>query len=244
MRLKKSTTVKRKEDTFLIWTFYSHEISKNKEKIEKNWVLFTKKDSMESSMCYWTKKQSEFFEKIFLLFLYHPVMLSHFSPAPVKTDRAVRIQSTNQVKVNSPSIKQSTERTRLDWLIDFAHFRENCPTGIIPEWMQKVTRHNGIIQYLKFKYCLKSKCFLFIFRRRLFISGMALLTINGDPVLEVLPFRQLDGPLQIGLGLKRCHGTFVEGILERARRKVLFRPESLREKSQKQKTFHCAFFRH
>ena len=24
--------------------------------------------------------------------LYHPVMLSHFSPAPVKTDRAVRIQ--------------------------------------------------------------------------------------------------------------------------------------------------------
>ena len=21
------------------------------------------------------------------------------------------------------------------WLIDFAHFRENCPTGIIPEWL-------------------------------------------------------------------------------------------------------------
>ena len=35
------------------------------------------------------------------------------------------------------------------WLIDFAHFRENCPTGIIPEWMQKVTRHNGIIQSYK-----------------------------------------------------------------------------------------------
>ena len=33
------------------------------------------------------------------------------------------------------------------WLIDFAHFRENCPTGIIPEWMQKVTQQNGIIQY-------------------------------------------------------------------------------------------------
>ena len=35
------------------------------------------------------------------------------------------------------------------WLIDFAHFRENCPTGIIPEWMQKVTEHDGIIQYKK-----------------------------------------------------------------------------------------------
>ena len=31
------------------------------------------------------------------------------------------------------------------WWIDFAHFRENCPTGVIPEWMQKVTQHNGII---------------------------------------------------------------------------------------------------
>ena len=36
------------------------------------------------------------------------------------------------------------------WLIDFAHFRENCPTGVIPEWMQKVTRHNGIIQWMRF----------------------------------------------------------------------------------------------
>ena len=32
------------------------------------------------------------------------------------------------------------------WLIDFIDFRENCPTGVIPEWMQKVTQHNGIIQ--------------------------------------------------------------------------------------------------
>ena len=32
------------------------------------------------------------------------------------------------------------------WLINFAHFRENCPMGIIPEWMQKVTPHNEIIQ--------------------------------------------------------------------------------------------------
>ena len=33
------------------------------------------------------------------------------------------------------------------WLIDFAHFRENCPTGIIPKWRQKVTQHYGIIKY-------------------------------------------------------------------------------------------------
>ena len=33
------------------------------------------------------------------------------------------------------------------WLIDFAHFRGNCPTGLIPEWMQKVTRQNGTIQH-------------------------------------------------------------------------------------------------
>ena len=32
----------------------------------------------------------------------------------------------------------------IDW---FAHFRENCPTGVIPEWMQKVTQHEGIILY-------------------------------------------------------------------------------------------------
>ena len=47
------------------------------------------------------------------------------------------------------AINQSTGlqwKSMLDWLI-FAHFRENCPTGVIPEWMQKVTRHNGIKQY-------------------------------------------------------------------------------------------------
>ena len=37
------------------------------------------------------------------------------------------------------------------WLIDFARFRENCPTGIIPEWMQKVTQHNEIIQKIFFQ---------------------------------------------------------------------------------------------
>ena len=34
------------------------------------------------------------------------------------------------------------------WLIDFAHFWENGPTGIIPEWMQKVNQYNGLIQYI------------------------------------------------------------------------------------------------
>ena len=46
-------------------------------------------------------------------------MLSYFSPAPLKTDRAVSVQSTNQVKIDFPSIKQSTyEILRLiDWLM-------------------------------------------------------------------------------------------------------------------------------
>ena len=57
----------------------------------------------------------------------------------------------NQIKIESKStIKQSTERFAVkvyDWLIDFAPLRENCPTGIIPEWMQKLTQHNGMMQY-------------------------------------------------------------------------------------------------
>ena len=80
-------------------------------------------------------------------YCYYPVMWSHCGPAPVKTDRAVQIQQTNQVKRNLPSIKQSIKRTTLDWLINFAHIRENCPTGIIPECMPKVTQHNGMRQY-------------------------------------------------------------------------------------------------
>ena len=41
------------------------------------------------------------------------------------------------------------------WLIDFAPFRENCPTGIFPEWMQKVTRRNGTIQQRFFCCCFR-----------------------------------------------------------------------------------------
>ena len=45
--------------------------------------------------------------------LSYPVLLSHFSPAPVKTDRTVRIHQTNQVKV---IIKVHNETLRLiDW---------------------------------------------------------------------------------------------------------------------------------
>ena len=34
------------------------------------------------------------------------------------------------------------------WLIDLIHRRKNCPTGMISGWVQKVTQHNGIIQYM------------------------------------------------------------------------------------------------
>ena len=65
--------------------------------------------------------------------LYYPVMLSHFSSALVKTDRAVRIQYTNQVKVNSSSINQSIYRKvynqslrLIDW---FNWLSEKLPHG-------------------------------------------------------------------------------------------------------------------
>ena len=79
--------------------------------------------------------------------LYYSVMFGRLSPTPVKTGRAVQVQQTNQVKVDLLSIKQSIDQKGYTWLIDFAHFRENCPTGIIPQSVQKVTQHNGIIQY-------------------------------------------------------------------------------------------------
>ena len=65
--------------------------------------------------------------------LYCPVVLSHFSPASVKTDRAVRIQQTNQVKVNLSSINQSINRKvyneslrLIDW---FNPWSEKLPHG-------------------------------------------------------------------------------------------------------------------
>ena len=81
--------------------------------------------------------------------LYCPTVFGHICPAPVKTDRAVRIQQTNQVKVNFSSINQSTERFTMKvhaWLIDLIHRRKNCPTGMISGWVQKVTEHRGTIQ--------------------------------------------------------------------------------------------------
>ena len=71
--------------------------------------------------------------------LYGPAVFAHFSSAPVKTDRAVRIQKTNQV--------QSFTMKVYAWLIDLIHRRKNCPTGMIPGWVQKVTEHRGTIQY-------------------------------------------------------------------------------------------------
>ena len=47
-----------------------------------------------------------------LLLLYCPAVFGHFSPAPVKTDRAVRIQQTNQVKVNLSFINQSINQPK------------------------------------------------------------------------------------------------------------------------------------
>ena len=87
---------------------------------------------------------------LFFVF-YCPAVFDHFSPAPVKTDRAVRIQQTNQIKVNLSSINQSTERFTMKvcaWLINLIHRRKNCPTGMIFGWVQKGTEHRGTIQYL------------------------------------------------------------------------------------------------
>ena len=53
----------------------------------------------------------------------------------------------NQSSQTWLTVNQAINREDYAWLIDFAHFRENCPTGLIPEWMQKVTEHDGIMQY-------------------------------------------------------------------------------------------------
>ena len=48
------------------------------------------------------------------------------------------------------SINQSTERFAMKvyaWLIDLIHRRKNFPTGMISGWVQKVTEHQGTIQY-------------------------------------------------------------------------------------------------
>ena len=93
-------------------------------------------------------------------------MSSHSSPAPVKTDRTVRIQKTNQVKVDlssiNQSINQSTESSTMKvyaWLIDLIHRRKHCPTGMISGWVHTVTEQRGTIQYIKknFKKKIKNK---------------------------------------------------------------------------------------
>ena len=47
------------------------------------------------------------------------------------------------------SINQSIDRLQWKvhaWLIDLIHRRENCPTGMISGWVQKVTEHRGTIK--------------------------------------------------------------------------------------------------
>ena len=85
--------------------------------------------------------------------LYHPLMLSHFSPAPRKN----RSGNTNPINQSSQSyffvnqsINQSIERFTMEvyaWLIDwFSPLLEKLPPGMISGWVQKMTQHNGTIQ--------------------------------------------------------------------------------------------------
>ena len=53
--------------------------------------------------------------------LYCPAVFGHFSPAPVKTDRAVRICTDLWLKRLTMKVYA--------WLIDLVHRRKNCPTG-------------------------------------------------------------------------------------------------------------------
>ena len=66
------------------------------------------------------------------------------------------------------------------WLIDFAHFRENCPTGVIPEWRQKVTQHNGdnTVSLTLHRFCAlpNQLCLLFL------SCFVALITPSMNPI--------------------------------------------------------------
>ena len=68
-----------------------------------------------------------------------PAVFGHFNPAPVKTDRAVRICMDLWVYRFTSKV--------CAWLIDLIHRRKNCSTGMISGWVQKVTEHRWVIQY-------------------------------------------------------------------------------------------------
>ena len=94
---------------------------------------------------------TDVFAGISFLLMYCPAVFGHFGSAPIKTDRVVRIQSTNQVKVDLSSINQLTERFTIKvyaWLIDLIHHRKNGPTGVISGWVQKGIEHRGTKKYL------------------------------------------------------------------------------------------------
>ena len=74
-----------------------------------------------------------------IFLLYCPAVFGHFSPAPVKTDRAVRIFTDFWLARFTIKVYA--------WLIDSIHRRKNCPTEMISGWVQKVTEHHGTIQY-------------------------------------------------------------------------------------------------
>ena len=86
----------------------------------------------------------------------------------------MRYKSNKPIKLKltyRQSINQSTERFTMKvyaWLIDLIHCQENCPTGMISGWVQKVTEHRGTIQihgtYL-FLFILIFCCLEFFFRK-------------------------------------------------------------------------------
>ena len=79
---------------------------------------------------------------MFLKYCNIPLCWVTLAPPPPPWKQIMRYESNKPIKsklTHRQSINQSTESLQSKvyaWLIDFAHFRENCPTGIIPEWMQ------------------------------------------------------------------------------------------------------------
>ena len=81
--------------------------------------------------------------------LYGPAVFGHSSPAPIKTDRAVRIRT--DLCTSRFTIKVYA------WLTDSIHRRKNCPTGMISGWVQKVTQHRETILYKKQLFLTKKQ---------------------------------------------------------------------------------------
>ena len=148
---------------FFHWDFtqFTFFFSKKFQKISEFFLIFfVQWYAGRASICNLLKfrRVGDILWRFNLMIMYYPVMLSHFSPAPVK--QIVRYESNKPVKSKltyRQSIKQSTERFTMKvyaWLIDLIHRRKNCPTGMISGWVQKVTRHNGTLQYYSWRRTL------------------------------------------------------------------------------------------